>query len=168
VDVQTQAKIIRTEFEGKTLLHEANRPRGIVLLSEIYRAKREVVYSHARCMVRVRSANGATATSHPYHPTQGGCQGAVWMPLLFLILAHYTYTHPVHGDPGRVGLFGTGEADGTGMPRCALCAERYDPVLLAEHTGHCRPCQVLHALHAQRAAHRRGPSGKQHHSHRKC
>jgi hypothetical protein len=41
VDVQTQAKIIRTEFEGKTLLHEANRPRGIVLLSEIYRAKRE-------------------------------------------------------------------------------------------------------------------------------
>ena len=30
-----------------------------------------MVYLHVMIMVRVRSANGETATSHPYHPTQG-------------------------------------------------------------------------------------------------
>ena len=93
-----------------------------------------------RCMVRVKSANGNTATSHPYHPSQGGCQGSVWMPLLFVVLAHYTYRKC---DPGRVGLYGVGEQSDTSKPRCDLCEEKYDEDLLPTRDGYCRACQIL-------------------------
>ena len=72
-----------------------------------------MLYRDVQCMVRTKSANGETAYSHPYHPTRGGCQGSVWMPFLFLILAHYTYKRV---DPGRSQIYGASPRVGITVP----------------------------------------------------
>jgi hypothetical protein len=118
VDVQTQAKIIRTEFEGKTLLHEANRPKGIVLLSEVYRAKREAAaklaaearYPLHAGWVEDKPGDGAVPPSMDYDRAAGGpkhgptSDGADWkgdLPTLFFKFLPMEGEHSLSRSSGR-------------------------------------------------------------------
>eukprot|EP01047_Picozoa_sp_COSAG01_P039205 COSAG01_NODE_3225_length_6386_cov_25.050581_2_plen_926_part_00 len=132
-----------TEAEGGPVWRTDTELTGQALQSVKVRNLYRMLYRDVQCMVRTKSANGETAYSHPYHPTRGGCQGSVWMPFLFLILAHYTYKRV---DPGRSQIYGEGEDNGTDWPRCTACEKLFDPALVPTPDGECRGCQIIHCL----------------------
>ena len=138
---------VQTDLAGAfdTISHKmTDRALKAAGASDKSRSLFRMIYTSVKCQVRCRGAGGGEAYSAEYDQDRGGAQGSVLMPLLFVLLMHHVY---LQCDTGHRAIYGTGEVQvERQMARCKMCQKLFPYWTYRAHDGHCRGCQIVHAL----------------------